>query len=48
VQARHDGYDSYLVEDCCGDVSPLAHDNAKRPMIQAEAKPVAALSVLQE
>src|SRR5437899_8146916 len=28
VQAIHDGYEVYVVEDCCGDVSQLAHDNA--------------------
>jgi nicotinamidase-related amidase len=48
VQALHDGYDVYVVEDCCGDVSQLAHDNAMRRMVQAGAKPVTALSVLLE
>jgi len=48
IQAIHDGYDVYVVEDCCGDVSPLAHDNAMKRMIQAGAKPVTALSVLLE
>jgi len=28
VQSIHDGYEVYVVEDCCGDVSQLAHDNA--------------------
>ena len=48
VQAIHDGYEIYVVEDCCGDVSQLAHDNAMKRMIQAGAKPVTALSVLLE
>jgi nicotinamidase-related amidase len=48
IQAIHDGYDVYVVEDCCGDVSQLAHDNAMKRMIQAGAKPVTALSVLLE
>ncbi len=48
IQAIHDGYDVYVVEDCCGDVSQLAHDNAMQRMIQAGAKPVTALSVLLE
>jgi len=48
VQAIDDGYDVYVVEDCCGDVSALAHDNAMRRMIQAGAKPVTALSVMLE
>jgi len=48
IQAINDGYDVYVVEDCCGDVSALAHDNAMRRMIQAGAKPVTALSVMLE
>jgi nicotinamidase-related amidase len=48
LQAIHDGYEVYVVEDACGDVSALAHDNAMRRMIQAGAKPVTALSVLLE
>jgi len=48
VQALHDGFDVYVVEDCCGDVSELAHENAMRRVIQAGAKPVTALSVMLE
>jgi nicotinamidase-related amidase len=48
VQALHDGYEVYVVEDCCGDVSQLAHDNAMKRIVQAGAKPVTALSVLLE
>jgi nicotinamidase-related amidase len=48
VQAVHDGYEVYVAEDCCGDVSALAHDNAMRRVVQAGAKPVTALSVLLE
>jgi nicotinamidase-related amidase len=48
VQALHDGYEVYVVEDCCGDVSQLAHDNAMKRVIQAGAKPVTSLSVLLE
>jgi nicotinamidase-related amidase len=48
IQAIHDGYEIYVVEDCCGDVSQLAHDNAMRRMTQAGAKPVTALSVMLE
>jgi Isochorismatase family len=44
VQAIHDGYDIRVVEDCCGDVSQLAHDNAMKRVIQAGAKPVTAFS----
>ncbi|MBL8823199.1 MAG: hydrolase [Planctomycetia bacterium] len=48
IQAIHDGYEVYVVEDCCGDVSALAHDNAMKRVIQAGAKPVTALSVMLE
>jgi len=48
VQAIHDGYEIYVVEDCCGDVSQLAHDNAMKRVIQAGAKPVSSLSTMLE
>ena len=48
VQAIQDGYEIYVVEDCCGDVSQLSHDNAMKRVIQAGAKPVTALSVMLE
>lgn len=48
VQAIHDGYEVYVVEDCCGDVSALAHENAMKRVIQAGAKPVTALSTMLE
>ena len=48
IQAIHDGYEIYVVEDCCGDVSKLAHDNAMRRVMQAGAKPVTSLMVLLE
>lgn len=48
IQAIHDGYEVYVIEDCCGDVNVLSHDNAMKRMIQAGAKPVTALSVLLE
>jgi nicotinamidase-related amidase len=48
IQAIHDGYEIYVVEDCCGDVSQLSHDNAMNRVIQAGAKPVTALSVMLE
>ena len=48
IQALHDGYDVHVVEDCCGDVSQLSHDNAMKRIIQAGAKPVTALSVMLE
>ena len=48
IQAIHDGYEIYVVEDCCGDVSQLAHDNAMKRVIQAGAEPVTSLSVMLE
>ena len=48
IQMLHDGYDVYVAEDCCGDVSLLAHTNAMQRVVQAGAKPVTALSVLLE
>jgi nicotinamidase-related amidase len=48
VQAIHDNYEVYVVEDCCGDVSQLAHENAMKRVIQTGAKPVTALSVMLE
>lgn len=48
IQAIHDNYEVYVVEDCCGDVSQLSHDNAMKRVIQAGAKPATALSVMLE
>ncbi|MGZ4953481.1 MAG: hydrolase [Methylobacter sp.] len=48
IQAMHDGYEVFVVEDCCGDVSQLAHENAMKRVIQAGAKPVTSLSVMLE
>lgn len=48
IQAIHDGYEVFVVEDCCGDVSMLAHENAMKRVVQAGARPVTALSVLLE
>jgi len=48
IQAIHDGYEVYVVEDCCGDVSVLSHENAMKRVIQAGAKPVTALSTMLE
>ncbi len=48
IQAIHDGYEVDVAEDCCGDGSQLAHDNAMRRVVQAGAKPVTALSTLLE
>jgi len=48
VQMIHDKYEVFVVEDCCGDVSALSHENAMKRVIQAGARPVTALSVMLE
>jgi nicotinamidase-related amidase len=48
VQMIHDGYEVFVAEDCCGDISLLAHDNAMKRVIQAGAKPVTSLSTMLE
>src|ERR1700722_10362093 len=48
IQAMHDGFEVYVVEDCCGDVSQLAPDNAMKRIVQAGAKPVTSLSTMLE
>src|SRR5207247_11093034 len=48
IQAIHDNYEVYVVEDCCGDVSQLSHENAMKRMIQAGAKPVTWLMEMLE
>lgn len=48
IQAIHDKYEVYVAEDCCGDVSQLAHENAMKRIIQAGGKPVTALTVMLE
>lgn len=48
VQAIYDGFEVYVVEDCCGDLTKLAHDNAMNRVIQAGAKPVTAISTMLE
>lgn len=48
IQALADGYDVYVVEDCCCDVSVAAHENAMQRMIDAGARPVTARSVMLE
>jgi len=48
VQAIHDGYEVYVVEDCCGDVNQLSHEVAMQRVIQAGATPVTSLSTMLE
>jgi hypothetical protein len=48
IQALHDGYEVYVVEDCCRDMTRMAHDNGMQRMIQAGARPLTALALLLE
>ena len=48
IQAMFDGFEVFVVEDCCGDINQLSHDNAMRRVVQAGARPVTALSVMLE
>jgi len=48
VQAIHDGYEIYVVEDCCGDISPLALDNAMKRVVQAGGVPMTSLCTMLE
>lgn len=46
VQAIEAGYEVFVVEDCCGDMSRLAHDKALQRMVQAGARPVTASAMM--
>src|SRR5215510_8320499 len=48
VQMVHDGYQVYVVEDCCGDLSRLSHENAMKRVVQAGGVPVTAVSATLE
>ena len=48
LQAAYDDYAVLVAEDCCGDVSRLAHDNAMKRMLRSAVAPVTALSLMLE
>jgi len=48
VQAIHDGYEVYVVEDLCGDLDARTHEAAMRRVEQAGAKPVTWIQVMLE
>lgn len=48
LQAAHDGYEVYVVEDCCCDASQMAHDNGMQRMIQAGVRPLTAMALVLE
>jgi nicotinamidase-related amidase len=48
IQAIHDGYEVYVVEDLCGDLDEKSHQAAMRRVEQAGAKPVTWIQVMLE
>lgn len=48
IQAIHDGYEVYVVEDLCGDMDERIHEAAMRRVEQAGAKPVTWIQVMLE
>ena len=48
IQAIHDGFEVYVVEDCVGDLDLRTHETAMRRVEQAGAKPVTWIQVMLE
>jgi nicotinamidase-related amidase len=48
IQAIEAGYEVYVVADCCGDITQMAHDMAMQRMIQAGAVPMTWIQTLLE
>jgi nicotinamidase-related amidase len=48
LSALDQGFEVYVIADACGDVSGEAHERAMQRMIQAGARPMAALQYLLE
>src|SRR6202021_2025188 len=48
IQAIHDGYEVYVVEDLCGDLDEKTHMAAMRRVEKAGAKPVTWIQVMLE
>ncbi len=46
LQAIEAGYQVFVVEDCCGDMSLFAHENALRRMVYAGATSITARSLM--
>jgi nicotinamidase-related amidase len=47
-QAIEAGYEVYVVADCCGDITQLAHDMAMQRVVQAGAVPMTWIQTLLE
>ena len=48
VQAIEAGYEVYVVADCCGDITKMAHDMAMQRVVQAGAVPMTWIQAMLE
>ena len=48
LSALEQGYEVYVIADCCGDVSTEAHERAMERMIQAGVRPMTSVQYLLE
>ena len=48
LSALEQGYEVYVIADCCGDVSSEAHQRAMDRMVQAGARPMTSLQYMLE
>lgn len=48
LSALDQGYEVYVISDCCGDVSNEAHERAMERMIQAGVRPMTSLQYMLE
>lgn len=48
LSAIEQGFECYVLADCCGDVSEEAHDRAMDRMVQAGARPMTSLQYMLE
>jgi len=48
IQAIEAAYEVYVVADCCGDITQLAHDMAMQRVIQAGAVPMTWIQTMLE
>ncbi len=48
LSALEQGYEVYVIADCCGDVSTEAHQRAMERMVQAGARPMTSVQYLLE
>ena len=48
IQAMEDGYEVYVVADCCGDITQQAHDMAMMRAVQAGAVPLTWIQTMLE